>query len=272
MWRGKSRDQTPVRERFSLAIQLTTVVERSSKTSHVASANLAELRKQLGEPLVAFLDKLPFHDVAHRQVHEPKAISFMLELGSIPSRSPAKQEKVWIVLFPPTQDSQSRVHFYSWEAEPEEWVIHDGQNICAAVTDYTPAFKMSKKPSRAKCTALAKYYFLKILAIEENENGICELKYPLPVNKSFLNDLKSACSEVKDEIKVTPSSRQSRASSVTLVNTQDSDMTIDGTVLPERLQKQTPAPRESNVPIAPQVPNMVDKGVSRLQTSTQKPS
>ncbi|ENI08286.1 hypothetical protein COCC4DRAFT_130909, partial [Bipolaris maydis ATCC 48331] len=193
-----------------------------------ASKNLAEICEQLGEPVATLLGYLPLDKVITKtQNHEKDAISFMLLFGDVRKQSVDETQEVWVLLYPPTKEGEpATLEFSSYDRTTGDSELHSNHNISTRV-DNAAAFKMPKRPSRGKHSALVRYYFLKKLAATEDEtNGISELKFPLPVNKGILDGLKLACSEFEDEAKATLA-RSVRQLSVTLPESQESDATLD---------------------------------------------
>jgi hypothetical protein len=232
-------------------------VAQAAAATYVASKNLAELRRQLGEPVTSSLRYAPLDKLITKpQTHEQEAISFALVFGHVRKQWTEGQEEAWILLYPPTKEGgQARIEFVSYDEATDEFEKHDGQNI-SSTAEHAAAFKMPKKASRGKFVALARYYFLeKLAAVEAENNGLCELKFPLPVNKGLLDSLKTACCEFEDEAKkaLARSDKQSHAPPSAIFDSQDSDTTIMADA-PPVLQKQTQGPRVVPVRAAPRVP------------------
>ncbi|EUC49095.1 hypothetical protein COCMIDRAFT_85696 [Bipolaris oryzae ATCC 44560] len=217
--------------------------------TYIASKNLAEIREQLGEPFATALEYLPLDKVITKtQKHEEDAISFMLLFGHIRNQCENGDRDVWVLLFPPTkEDGQSKIEFNSYDSATgaSEW--HNNHNISTSAEN-AAAFKMPKKASLGKHTALARYYFLQKLAANETKNdGISELKFAMKVNRGLLDCLKTACNEFEGAAKAALA-RSVRQLSVTLPESQESDATLDfedsRETVNERLQRawapQTP--------------------------------
>jgi hypothetical protein len=195
--------------------------------TYVASKNLAEIREKLGEPFANSLEYLPLDKVITKtQKHEEDYISFMLLFGHVRNQCEDGNQEVWVMLSPPTKEGgQTRIEFNSYDSATgaSEW--HNNHNISTSAEN-AAAFKMPKKASLGKHTALARYYFLQKLAADEaKNNGISELKFPIPVKKGLLECLKTACSEFEGEAKAALA-RSVRQLSVTLPESQDSDDTL----------------------------------------------
>ncbi|KAF5854684.1 hypothetical protein GGP41_007395, partial [Bipolaris sorokiniana] len=179
--------------------------------TYVASKNLAEIREKLGEPFANSLEYLPLDKVITKtQKHEEDYISFMLLFGHVRNQCEDGNQEVWVMLSPPTKEGgQTRIEFNSYDSATgaSEW--HNNHNISTSAEN-AAAFKMPKKASLGKHTALARYYFLQKLAADEaKNNGISELKFPIPVKKGLLECLKTACSEFEGEAKAALASYQS---------------------------------------------------------------
>lgn len=222
--------------------------------TYIASANLAKLREELGEPVASSLHYAPLDKlIIKSQHHEPDAISFMLLFGHVRQQWMENKQEVLIILYPPSDEGRkAEVFFHSYDdaTKNKEW--HHSQNICSTA-DIAAAFKMPKKASQSKNVALAKYYFLERLAAEEaRNNGISELKFPLIVNKSFLEGLKLACREFENEAKNTPArfDRQPHTSLAPEMNSQSSDTTIIGDSSQQRFYAKAQQARELPTPAA----------------------
>lgn len=200
----------------------------TATATYVASKNLAEICKQLGEPVATSLEYLPLNKVITKtQKHENDAISFMLLFGDVRKQPNGEAQEVWVLLYPPTKEGEpATLEFSSYNSATGDSEQHSNHNISSRAEN-AAAFKMPKRPSRGKHGALVRYYFLKKLAaIEAESNGMSELKFPLPVNKGILEGLKAACGEFEDEARA-KLARSVRQLSVTLPESQESDATLD---------------------------------------------
>ncbi|USP78573.1 uncharacterized protein yc1106_05847 [Curvularia clavata] len=222
--------------------------------TNVASTSLAKLREELGEPVASSLHYAPLDKLITKpQHHEPDAVSFMLLFGHVRQQWTDNMQEVWIILYPPNDEGgKAEVLFHSYDdaTKKKEW--HHSQNI-SSTADCAVAFKMPKKASQSKNVALAKYYFLEKLAAEEAvNNGISELKFPLLVNKSFLEGLKSACREFENESKSTParSNRQPCTSLALEMSNQSSDTTLVEGLSQQRFCTKVQYAQELPIPAA----------------------
>ncbi|XP_014553760.1 hypothetical protein COCVIDRAFT_40294 [Bipolaris victoriae FI3] len=235
-------------------------------TTYVASKNLAEICKQLGEPVATSLEYLPLNKVITKtQKHENDAISFMLLFGDVRKQPNGEAQEVWVLLYPPTKEGEpATLEFSSYDSATGDSEQHSNHNISSRAEN-AAAFKMPKRPSRGKHGALVRYYFLKKLAaIEAESNGMSELKFPLPVNKGILEGLKAACGEFEDEARA-KLARSVRQLSVTLPESQESDATLDFEDAKEPVKEQIRrawAPQTSHNDIEQSLASLKDKEIN----------
>ncbi|KAI2487289.1 hypothetical protein Ptr902_01422 [Pyrenophora tritici-repentis] len=189
-----------------------------------ASANLARLRKLLGEDGASTLTHAPLNRVvtAH-QSYEPQAIPFMLLFGTVHDKSTGRPGQIWVLFYPPAEDDgAAAVEFHSYDAISDTSFRFDKQNICSVTTEVAPAFKTPKRSSKAKYEALAKYYFLeKLASMECQEGGTVELQVDIRIGQSLLDALKSVCIKFKKHAESQIPVRESRSMSATLLSDPD---------------------------------------------------
>ncbi|OAG19834.1 hypothetical protein CC77DRAFT_1062170 [Alternaria alternata] len=173
----------------------------------VTIANLAQLRKELGVEGQALLDYAPHSKIRYApQTHDQRAVPFKLLFGQITDK-------------------------------------HDDSNISATITTIAGAFKTPKRGSKNKYIALAKYYFLNIIISRWTEQERqYDLAIPIPITRSLIDALKTACREFEAEAKANLSDTQSRSQSATLVDDDEDSVLSDAPEDPfEPAQPITPA-------------------------------
>ncbi|CAN9401170.1 unnamed protein product [Alternaria alternata] len=207
----------------------------------VAIANLAQLRKELGVEGQALLDYAPHSKIRYaHQTHDQRAVPFKLLFGQITDKYTKKLLHIWILLYPPNKEGgNAEVQFHSLDPETR----HDDSNISATITTIADAFKTPKRGSKNKYVALAKYYFLNIIISRWTEQERqYDLAIPIPITRSLIDALKTACREFEAEAKANLSDTQSRSQSATLVDDDEDSVLSDAPEDPfEPAQPITPA-------------------------------
>ncbi|RYN24181.1 hypothetical protein AA0113_g7824 [Alternaria arborescens] len=192
----------------------------------VAIANLAQLRKELGFEGQALLDYAPHSKIRYApQTHDQRAVPFKLLFGQITDKYTKKLLHVWILLYPPNKEGgNAEVQFQSLDPETR----HDDSNISITITTIADAFKTPKRGSKNKYVALAKYYFLNIIISRWTEQERqYDLAIPIPITRSLIDALKTACREFEAEAKANLSDTQSRSQSATLVDDDEDSVLSD---------------------------------------------
>jgi len=186
----------------------------------VASANLARLRELLGEPTASTLVYTPLdYVVASPQTHERFAISFMFLFGTIQDKSTGRQERIWVLLYPPRENNgPAELQFQSYDATSGTCNRFANENISTMMMEIAPAFKF-KRGSRAKYESLAKYYFLEKLASQKGD--VEELQVEMYISRGMLDGLKNACTEFKKQSETEMPFREPLSDSVTLLGDPD---------------------------------------------------
>jgi len=186
----------------------------------VASANLVRLRELLGEPTASTLGYTPLDLVVNSpQTHDPFAISFMFQFGTLQDKSTGLQEKIWVLLYPPVvNNGPAELQFQSYDATSGTCNRFANENISTIMMEVAPAFRF-KRGSRAKYESLAKYYFLEKLASQTDD--LEELRVEMYISRGMLDALKNACTEFKKHSESQMPVRESRSDSVTLLGDPD---------------------------------------------------
>jgi hypothetical protein len=211
----------------------------------VATTNLTQLREELGVDGQALLDCVPYKEIITEPQHyDSRAISFRLLFGYIPERWTNKQQEVWVLLYPPSKPGgHAEIQFHSGGTGRGDFAKHDDSNIGATVVSFAVAFKTPKKASKSKCMALAKYYYLKSLTALPDE-----LEIPIPITRTFVNDLRVACREFQ-EAKEQVSHVAQRPTPSTLRDDEMSDFSDALEDLPE-----SPQTVQTGTTIIPEMP------------------
>ncbi|KAH6843675.1 hypothetical protein B0T12DRAFT_506205 [Alternaria alternata] len=196
----------------------------------VAIANLAQLRKELGVEGQALLDYAPYSKIGYApQTYDQCAVPFKLLFGQITDYYTKKLLVVWILLYPPNKEGDhAEVQFHSLDPETKKLTRHDDSNISATITTVADAFRTPKKGSKSKHVALAKYYFLEILAKRsEKPEHRDELAIPISITRTLVEGLKAACREFEAETNASLLDTQSRSRSATLVDDDEDSVLSD---------------------------------------------
>ncbi|KAH8632880.1 hypothetical protein IG631_11514 [Alternaria alternata] len=217
----------------------------------VAIANLAQLRKELGVEGQALLDYAPYSKIGYApQTYDQCAVPFKLLFGQITDYYTKKLLVVWILLYPPNKEGDhAEVQFHSLDPETKKLTRHDDSNISATITTVADAFRTPKKGSKSKHVALAKYYFLEILAKRsEKPEHRDELAIPISITRTLVEGLKAACREFEVETNASLLDTQSRSQSATLVDDDEDSVLSDAPEDPfEPTQPITPATAPASV-------------------------